>query len=225
MVADARKLLQELEKENKVYIYGTENIPKDTGCLLVFNHPNMDVLLQAMLKLIVVINETTGQQARLAMGSEIPMTTSNFNDKSAVPGSIWLLKHFHRLYSENIISVPTAETRKDYLTGRAGAVRRIMKAIQEKDVMMISPEGHVEINNEISPVDSYHDGSGKLALLAARMGIPTVPVAIWGEAKGEVNVNIGKPFMMEGGDPNMAAVRAMSEIARCMPEELRGPFR
>lgn len=225
MVADAEKLLKVLETENKVYLFGSENIPKDSGCLIVFNHPNIDVLLPAMLNLIVGINRETGRQARLAMGSEIPMTTSNFNDKSAVPGSIWLLNHFHRLYSKNIISVPTAETRKDYLTGRADAVRKIMRAIQAKDVMMISPEGHVEIDNQISPVDSYHDGSGKLALLAARMGIPTVPVAIWGGAKGEVNVNIGKAFIMEGSDPNMAAVRVMSEVAKGMPEELRGPFR
>jgi 1-acyl-sn-glycerol-3-phosphate acyltransferase len=224
MVADAKRLMKELETKNSVNVYGLENIPKESGCLIVFNHPNMDVLLPAMLELMIDIHEQNDQQIRLAMGSEIPMITKDFNDKTAVPGSIALLRQFHQLYENNIISVPTAENRKDYLTGRAMAVRKMIRAFKQKDVVVISPEGHVEINNSISPADSYHDGSGKLAVLATRMGIPTVPVAIWG-GNGKIEVNVGRPFFLRTEESDLVAIEAMSEIARIMPEELRGPFR
>lgn len=149
-----------------------ENIPKEGGSLIVFNHPNMDVLLPAMLELLVKIYDLNGQQVKLAMGSEIPMTTANFNEKTALPGSILLLKRFHQMYSENIISVPTAEKRKDYLSGRTRAVRQIMRAFKEKNVVIISPEGHVEKNGTISPLEIYHEGSGKLAMFVVSQLMP-----------------------------------------------------
>ncbi len=224
MVEDAEKLLVELEKHSKVNLRGVENIPTDSGCLIVFNHPNMEVLLPAMLELFVSIFESNQKQVRLAMGSEIPLTTKNFNEKTAMPGSVWLLERFHGMYSNNIISVPTAENRKDFLTGRTVAVRKMMRSFKDNNIVAISPEGHVEINGTVSPVHTYHDGSGKMAMLASRMGIPTVPVAVWGDER-EIGVVVGKPFFITAETTNLAAVESMYQVSRNLPEELRGPFR
>lgn len=224
MVEDAEKLLVELEKHSKVDLAGLENIPAENGCMIVFNHPNMEVLLPAMLELFVSIFESNGKQVRLAMGSEIPMTTKNFNEKTSLPGSVWLLERFHGLYSNNIISVPTAEDRKDFLSGRTIAVRKMMRAFKDKDIVVISPEGHVEENGMISPIDTYHDGSGKMAMLASKMGIPTVPVSIWRQ-DGEIKVIIGEKFFVTANSAELAAVEAMYHVSLNLPEELRGPFR
>ncbi len=224
LVADARRLVKELKKHCVVEVMGIENIPKESGCLVVFNHPNIDVLMPAMLDLITEIFDENGQQVCLAMGSEIPMTTSKFNDKSALPGSVSLLRRFHQLYPNNIISVPTAEKRKDFLTGRAVAVRKIMKEFKKNNIVLISPEGHVEEGGVVSPPETYHEGSGKLGILAASMGIPTVPVGIWKE-EGVIVTNVGEPFMIESEEADMAVVEMMYCVARAMPEELRGPFK
>ncbi len=225
MVLDAKRLLRELESESQVNLIGLENIPRNVGCLIVFNHPNMDILLPAMLKLIVGINENSGQQIKLAMGSEIPMTTENYVGKRAVPGSVSLLRRFHQMYSNNIISVPNTEDRIDFVSGRTVAVRKIMRAFKDNNIVVISPEGHVEDRGTISRVDTYHDGSGKLAVLATKVGIPTVPVAIWREENKEIEVMVGQPFMISTVDSNLAAIEAMAKIAQIMPEELRGPFK
>jgi len=224
IVLDAKRLLKELEAENQVNLMGLENVPRNVGCLIVFNHPNMDTLLPAMLKLIVGINENCGQQIKLAMGSEIPMMTENYVGKRAVPGSVSLIRRFHQMYSNNIISVPNTEDRKDFVSGRTVAVRKIMRAFKENNIVVISPEGHVEDGGAISRVDTYHDGSGKLAVLATKVGISTVPVAIWEEGNKEIEVMVGQPFLISTGDSKLAAIEAMSEIAKLMPEDLRGPF-
>ncbi len=224
MVEDAEKLLVQLEKQSKVDLHGLENIPAESGCLIVFNHPNMEILLPAMLELFVGIFENNGKQVRLAMGSEIPMTTKNFNEKTALPGSVWLLERFHGMYSNNIISVPTAEGRKDFLSGRTIAVRKMMRAFKDHNIVAISPEGHVEKNGEVSPVETYHDGSGKMAMMATKMGIPTVPVSVWGSEK-EMSVVVGRPFFITAETANLAAVEAMYHVSLNLPEELRGPFR
>ena len=224
MVEDARKLSRELQTGKTVNLRGTENIPREGG-IVVFNHPNMDILLPSMLELFVKIFDSSGQQVRLAMASEITMTTTNFNEKTTLPGSVQLLERFHRLYSENIISVPTADDRKDFQTGRMIAVRKMMRSLKNKDVVFISPEGHIEKNGVISPVETYHEGAGKLALLASKMGMPTVPVAIWERGKGKIEVEVGTPFYIRAEEADLATVEAMFEISKLIPEELRGPFK
>ena len=67
MAEDAKKLLNELESKTEVNVYGFENIPKNQGSLIVFNHPNIDVLLPAMLSLIVKVLDENGQKLKLAM--------------------------------------------------------------------------------------------------------------------------------------------------------------
>lgn len=224
LVEDARRLMKELETKSMIIVSGVENIPSEGGSLIVFNHPNIEVLLPALLKLFVQIFDTSGQQIRLAMTSEITMTMANYNEKTAFPGSALLMERFHRLYSKNIISVPNTTDRKDYLSGRVTAVRQMMRALTTKELVFISPEGNIERNGVLLPVETYQEGAGKLAILATKMGIPTVPVAVWEEGK-TIQVVVGTPFFMTTEEADLAAVEAMFEVAKYLPPELRGPFK
>ena len=99
----------------------------------------------------------------------------------------------------------------------------MMRAFKDHNIVAISPEGHVERNGAVSPMDTYHDGSGKMAMLSTRMGIPTVPVSVWGGE--EMFVVVGKPFYITAETANLATVESMFHVSVNLPEELRGPFR
>lgn len=108
--------------------------------------------------------------------------------------------------------------------GRAVAVRKIMRSFEEKAIVFISPEGHVEADGAISPLDTYHEGSGKLAMFATRMNIPTVPVGVWVDETKRIHASVGKPFFVSAPTPKLASVELMREVANSMPVRLRGPF-
>lgn len=224
LIEDARRLMVEYRGDELVDVRGIGNIPKDSGCLMVFNHPNMDVLLPAMLTLIVKVHDENGHIPTMLMGAEIPLF-GKFNETYPLPGSISLINRFHRLYRENIISVPMSTTRKDYHSGRFAAARKAMAALRDGSMVMIAPEGHVEMDNSISPIDSLHSGSGGLSIIASRVGIPAVPIGIWETQKGgSIRVNIGVPFTIGTNDGKEAVCELMSRVAQVMPQELRGPF-
>lgn len=224
LVEDARRLMVEFGGDKLVNIQGLENIPKKTGCLVVFNHPNMDVLLPALLSLMVKVHDNGGHTPTILMGGEIPLL-AKFNDTYPLPGSIKLINKFHRLYPENIISVPISTKRKDYHSGRFLAIRKTMIALKNGNMVVVSPEGHVEKDNVISPIDTLHSGSGGLSIMASNLGIPVVPVGIWEMHKGEqAHVNIGKPFFVKTKDKEEAVCELMYRVSQVMPEKFRGQF-
>lgn len=224
IILDAEKLVREYEKDTTIEITGTENIPQNKGCLLVFNHPNMDVLLPAILKLMVKVNEKGGARPVLLMGAEIPLT-GKFNESYPIPGSPNFIKRFHGLYSENIISVPISTSREDYLSGRLTTARRAESELKKGNMILISPEGHVEMKNEISPKETFHLGSGRLAMIAAKNNAQILAVGIWKDEETRiVRVNIGPQFRLNS-NKSEAAVELMAHVADLMPAKLRGPFK
>lgn len=223
MIPDAKRLLVQYG-EGLVKSEGTEKIPIAGGALLMFNHPNMDVLTPAMLKIMVDIHDHGGHTPVLMQGAEIPLFAS-FNESVPLPGSIALLRRFHALYPETFISVPMSRRRKDYDSGRFLALRHAMRSLKNGGMVFISPEGHVEKDNTISPTDTFHDGAGRLAILASDNGIPSLPVGIWRETEeGQIRVSIGDPFFFTSHDPTEAVSGVMHHIADILPEHLRGPF-
>lgn len=225
LVSDARRLLIEFDANEIVNIDGLENVPTETGGLMTFNHPNMDVLLPALLDLIVAVHDNGAHDVSILMGSEIPML-GKFNESHPLPGSISLLRKFHRLYSQNIISVPMSIDRKDYQDGRFLAVRRAVSDMKKGNIIVVSPEGHVELDNVISPEETFHSGTGSLSLMAAKILLPTLPVAIWQERNNkEINIRIGKAYFNRSKNENEAVYLVMEKISELMPEALRGPFR
>ena len=224
LVDDARRLLAEYGGDEFVRVSGLENIPKGHGGLIVFNHPNSDILFPAILSLMVKVYDYGGHKPVFLMGEEIPMTQV-FNKINPVPGSIALIRRFQHLYSNNIIGVPVSRSRKDYLSGRALALGKAMVMLEAGGVVFVSPEGHVEINNSISPVETLHAGTGKMAIRASAIGVSVVPVGIWEQEDRErIRVQIGGPFVIEGVGSIVAVRELMERVAGELPEQFRGPF-
>jgi hypothetical protein len=197
------------------------NVPD--GGIIAFNHPKNDILLPAVFKLITNIKEYKSKNVVLVTGSEV-ILSAKLNDKTAVPGSVRFMKRLHSLYPDNIISTPTVEKREDFVTGRAIAARKIIRNLKCGNLIAIAPEGHTEENEVISPIDSYHHGTGVLAKLASMMGKPVVPAGIMRVNQKDVSLCIGEPFFITEANNDDAAITIMREVARMLPRQLRGPF-
>jgi hypothetical protein len=219
-IEDARRLTYEFKKDRVIVISGIENIKR--GSLLAFNHPNMDTLLPGYLDLVVEVYDNIGRKVDLVMASEI-MLFAKFNEKVALPGSIKFMKRLHETYGGAIISSPTVTGRKDYLTGRAIAFRKILNELKAGNIVSISPEGHVEEEDKISPPETFHQGSGAIARFISKFGIPVTPAAIWKENKN-IYVKIGEQFVEQGQTNTEAVINIMKHIGFLLPKGLRGPF-
>lgn len=222
LARDASRLVQEYAKSVNVEVEGIKNVPD--GGLIAFNHPNNDVLLPAMLKVINLVDINFRKDIVLVIASEI-MLTAKLNEKTALPASMAFLKRFHGMYPQNIISAPTVPSRPDFDMGRAMAARKVIKNIRAGNLVAISPEGHVELNETISPKNTFHEGSGSLARLAGKIGKPVLPVGIWANGTSkDIRVHIGQPFLEENQSDKLAVENIMSKIAELLPLNLRGPF-
>lgn len=220
LIEDAKKILPEFKKEHVIYVKGLENV--NSACIFSFNHPNNDILIPAFFEIAIKLNEKLGIKINFPMASEY-MLFAKLNDKKEFPGSIKFMESFHKIYRENIISTPTVKGRKDYLQKRAVALRKIFKSLESGNILAIAPEGHVEIDEIVSPPESYHEGSGAIARFAAKKGIPTISAGIWREKK-QIFINVGEPFIMSEETDKDAAIDLMKHIAELMPQNLRGPF-
>lgn len=220
LISDARRLLFKYEEEIMIETKGIQNIPD--GGIIAFNHPDNDVMIPAFLKMVVVMADQVGKELSLVMASEV-MIASNLNDKVALPGSIKFIERFHSLYHGSLISAPTVITRKDFVLGRAIAARKALEKLKNGQIVGIAPEGHTELGNKISPIETFHSGSGALARLAKRFNKPTIPVAIWKE-QNCINISMGEPFYVQSENDNKSVIEIMSRIASRLPERFRGPF-
>lgn len=220
---DAKRLVKEYEKQLTLNICGLENIPD--GGLIAFNHPDNDILLPGMLKVIDSVCEIKNKDIALVIASEI-MLTQKLNDKTAIPGSATFMKRMHSMYPNNIISAPTAQGRSDFAIGRALAARRVIRMLEKGSLIAISPEGHAEENNSISPMDTFHEGTGALARLAARLDKPVVPVGLYFQGKRtNITIEIGVPFKTDVATDKEAVNLIMGNIANILPNYMRGPFK
>lgn len=223
LIDDARRLMVEYGGDEFVRVSGLENIQVERGALVVINHPNSNVLVPAMLNLIVKIYDHGGKRPVFLMGEEIPMTQS-YNRIYPVPGSKILIDKFQHLYLDYIIPVPIFRSRTDYRAGRTVAFEAAVTVLKSGGVVFISPEGHVEVENVISPVETFHAGTGRMAIAAGENGVNILPVGIWGEDEKTVRVQIGKPFQVETVDGVSAVQILMGRIANELPVRFRGPF-
>lgn len=222
LITDARRGLEAFSEETPIALTGLENFPQEGGCLLVFNHPNVETLVPAILALFVGLNDTRGRdKIAIVTGSEIPLFKKFIR---AVPGSIAFMKRFHGLYPDNIISLPTLETRRDYERGRLSACRKILGFLKRGGVIAIAPEGHVEKNNTIAPLETCASGPATLAIMARNGSFHVVPVGIWEGSDSVINISIGNPFNVSGSGRAEALEELMGKIALLLPNHLRGQF-
>lgn len=222
LIEDGRRVLNEFKKTTKIHVSGLENIKG--GVVLTFNHPNMNVLFPGFLDLAVNIHDNLNREVRLVMASEI-MLFAKLNKKKEFPGSIQFMERFHRLFGGAIISTPTVESRKDFVAGRAIALRKIFRELAAGNILAISPEGHVEMNGTISPIETFHSGSGAISRIAARRGIPTIPVGMWDSGTpNSIHIAVGQEFFPQRQTDKEAVTEIMGHIADLLPQKLRGPF-
>jgi hypothetical protein len=224
LAEDAEKLIKEYERDFDISLSGLSNIPR--GGIITFNHPNNDILLPAVLKLVTEVKKKYRKEVSIVTASEI-MLSANLNEKKSLPGSGKFIKRLHGLYPKNIISSPTVKSRPDYLSGRAVAARKALRTLKSGNLVAIAPEGHTEINDNISPTHTFHEGAGALAIFASKMGLPIIPVTIWREEgiKTKINILVAEPFLVEEDDGKTAVTEIMRRIAENLPEHLKGPFK
>lgn len=101
-----------------------------------------------------------------------------------------------------------------------------MRDLESGNLIALSPEGHIEIGGAISPIETFHWGSGTISKIAKKRGIPTIPVGFWGmENNKSVFINIGKPFYPAESSDEGTVIEMMINVAKLIPEYLRGPFK
>ncbi len=124
--------------------------------------------------------------------------------------------------------VETDLTVTDRLSKRLAIKKAIIDYLKTGKLVILSPEAQVENGNVIlragKPERVPRHGSGELAIEAINLGIPQLSVGIW-EDKTRIHIDIGQLFNVTNSESPEAAMELMANIARLMPEELRGPFR
>lgn len=215
IIADARRLVNFREME----ICGVENTSLFGGSLAIINHPDIDTLIPALFFLTAEINDYCEKNVVFTMASEVSLS-----GKYSIPIVTKLVENFTRLYPENIIPVPTANRKNMYKDKRTNSRQIIIRKMEEGNIVVLAPEARVEKNNIILEKGTYRFGAGELAKIAAGLNIPQLPIAIWQEEK-KIKIVVGSPFFVGRDlDNSEASVELMRQVAKCLPQRLRGPF-
>jgi hypothetical protein len=213
---DGRKLAEVFPAEAR----GIENIPVKGGCLLLANHPRIDVALVALYQLAASLEEEKNRELVFLMAGELAL----WGDFS-FPWLQILLSRYQALYPGTIIPVPTIKSRPGYRSGRLQATERARRALQTGKVVILTPEARTEKGNVILPKDLYRHGAGGLVKEASESGIALVPLAVWTGSGRETMIRVGEPFLVDRTLTNQeVVVEVMGKVAALMPNELRGPF-
>ena len=205
-----------------INISGKEHLPQSGGGLVVFNHPDIDVIPPAIASLAGALYE--GGRSDLVFVMGYWLISFGFVGLGLDFGLEILSKRFTRLYPDNFIVVPTRASRKDYRQCRDRVKEEIVKRMSEGKLVALTPEGQIEADNIILPKKVFRHGSGYLARKASGLGLPIIPVAIWESGDKKIELAIGSAFRVEGTSNQEAVIQVMENIANLMPSHLRGPF-
>lgn len=201
-------------------VSGIENIPGEGACLLVANHPRIDVALTALFRFAASLQEDKNRGFVFLMAGELAIW-----GELPFPGVKTLLSRFQALYPETIIPVPTIKSRPGYRAGRVQATERARRALQAGEALLVHPEAQTEVGNVILPIAIYRYGAGALVKQASEAGIIQLPLAMWIGPSRETTVRVGEPFLVDPALTDQdAVIDAMAQVAALMPNALRGPF-
>ena len=139
------------------------------------------------------------------------------------PASRWFLRHVAKLYG--FVAMPPMPPRDVEVSARAEAVRRALRKASEPDALLgLAPEGGDMPGGVLTPPPS---GSGRFLLHLARRGLRFQPVGAF-EDQSRLCLRFGAPFDLPHSLPepvdDSATRLAMSAIAACLPERLRGAY-
>jgi len=201
-------------------IRGMENIPEEGSCLLLANHPRIDVALIALYQFAARLKGEKNREFVFVMAGELALW-GDFTLRWVKT----LLSRYQALYPGNIIPVSTVKSRPGYRSARVLATERARRALQAGQIVILHPEAQTEKGNVIMPKDIFRHGAGSLVKEASAAGIVQIPLAIWAGAGRETKIRVGEPFLVDQALTNREAViAAMGHVAALMPHELRGPF-
>jgi hypothetical protein len=216
MAADGRRLAEVFPAE----VRGIENIPEEGSCLLLSNHPRIDVALLALYQFAASLRKEKGRGFVFLMAGELALW-GDFAPRYLQT----LLSRYQALYPETIFPVPTIKSRPGYHSGRVQATERARQALQTGQVVILHPEAETEKGNVILPKHIYRYGAGALVKESIRAGIVQIPLAMWVGAENKTVLRVGEPFAVDLALTNQEAViEVMGKVAALMPNELRGPF-
>ena len=131
MADDGRRLAEVFPAE----VTGLEHVPETGGCLLVANHPAIDVALVAMYQFAARLQEVRGRQIVFPMAGELALW-GDFSPRYLQT----LLSRFQAMYPDNVIPMPTIKSRPGYRAGRAHATERVRRALRTGQVVVLHPE-------------------------------------------------------------------------------------
>jgi 1-acyl-sn-glycerol-3-phosphate acyltransferase len=117
------------------------------------------------------------------------------------------------------------------------ALRAVYKRIQQGEILAIAPEG------TRSPTEALLPGKPGAAFLAAKSGVPVIPLAVWGTEdrvvkerlrrlkRLDVTIHVGRPFRLPPMDRQDRDIylqaqtdEIMCQIAALLPPKYRGVY-
>jgi len=216
IVADMKEIFGGL----KLNYTGLENIPVRGGGLLVFNHPDVQVIAPAVFSLPAVFERAIGRRdIAVMMGAELPIWGHVY-----FPGSPWLINRIAGTYPDHFLLVPTSKLRLGYESGRTHARHEAVKRVLDSHLLAFAPEGQIEKDGVILPVEKYRHRAGNIGQAVTLLRGPVIPMGIWQDEAEVIQVSIGPEFAVDrhGRD---GSIEMMAHIAAQLPGHLRGPFR
>jgi hypothetical protein len=204
---DAKKYVEGMRIETT----GIENLPKTDGALLVFNHPQGDIVFPGMFELIRVLGDEVGRKDFcIMMGGSMPMHNRMGDALYSLTDKI--IARFADLFEDNVLKIPSRKSQSDYTATRQAAKDLTVEMIDVgKKVFALSPAG---------ALDGYgkpRRGAGEIGRRVSETGRPVIPVAIWKGGK-MVFLSIGKGFSASGLSDEDAAIKMVEKIRELIPE-------
>jgi hypothetical protein len=145
---------------------------------------------------------------------------------TVTPISRWLLRRITKSYG--FTSMPAMPPKPVQTQARATAVRKLLRYVDTTDqpIIGLAPEGADSPSGQLQPPPA---GAGRLLALLSKRGLAWLPMGIY-EADGALHVKFGSVIdaaisQVQHTDlDRKMAEKAMSAIATCLPERLRGPY-
>ena len=219
---DARTCIERLKPPLRVA--GEENIPQAGPCVVTFNHYYRPGFSAWWLALAVAA--TVSVEMHFVITGELTYPGRWYAPLGMFLSKI-VLHRAARVYG--FTTMPPMPPRPKDVEARAEAVRRVLDVVKrtENPVLGLAPEGGDSADGKLARPAS---GLGRFALLLSAARMRFVPVGAY-EEHGEFCLKFGTayelrvPRELSVDEKDRAATQVVMEnIARLLPERLRGEF-